>query len=160
MFQPDATGVYARVQATPMRRGAAVGMLYILGALLIVLVFRNPPSASFAVIMGLMGAISFWQGERLRKATKLVLELTSDELRDSDGRCLAKVADIKSVDRGVFAFKPSNGFVLHLKVRTTNAWAPGLWWRLGRKVGVGGVVPSGQAKYMAEVISTWIALRD
>ena len=66
----------------------------------------------------------------------------------------------RSVDRGLFAFKPSNGFVVVLSQGGWRGWAPGLWWRLGRRLGVGGVTSAAQAKAMAEILSIEIARRD
>jgi hypothetical protein len=40
------------------------------------------------------------------------------------------------------------------------AWVPGLWWRIGKRVGVGGVTPSQPARYMAEVMSAMILERE
>ena len=40
------------------------------------------------------------------------------------------------------------------------AWQPGLWWRLGNRIGVGGMTPGSQAKAMAEIIAIKLAQRD
>ena len=159
LHQLDENGVYARIYAAPMRRLFAYVMLLGLGALLLWLVFTAPPTAGWALLMVLIALGALYLAERMRRATATVLELTADELRDSTGRVLARVEDIEKIDRGVFAFKPSNGFVLKTKESEPAAWAPGLWWRIGRRVGVGGVVPSAPAKYMAEVIGAWIETR-
>ena len=68
------------------------------------------------------------------------------------------MGNIASVDRGAFAFKPSNGFTVRLKSPAPRAWLPGLWWRLGRRVGVGGATPGKAARDMADVIT--ILLKD
>jgi hypothetical protein len=36
-------------------------------------------------------------------------------------------------------------------------WQPGLWWRLGKRVGVGGVAPGHQTKAMAQIIEALLA---
>ncbi len=109
LHQSDENGVYARVYAAPMRRLFAYAMLVSLGALLLWLVFTTPPTAGWAVVMGLIAVGALYLAERTRRATATVLELTAEELRDSSGRVLARVEDIEKIDRGVFAFKPSNG---------------------------------------------------
>ena len=63
------------------------------------------------------------------------------------------------MDRGAFAFKPSNGFMLKLSRKGPFAWEPGIWWRIGRRVGVGGVTPGTPAKVMAEMIQERITRR-
>jgi hypothetical protein len=64
------------------------------------------------------------------------------------------------VERGAFALKPSNGFTLVMKHKSPRAWAPGIWWRTGYRVGVGGVTAAGQSRFMAEQIALMIARRD
>jgi hypothetical protein len=93
------------------------------------------------------------------RATGLSVDLTAAGLSDSTGRIIAPLAEIRSIDRGAFAFKPSNGFLVRLKTRQPRAWAPGLWWRFGRSVGVGGVTSRDQAKLMAEFLAAMLAER-
>jgi membrane protein implicated in regulation of membrane protease activity len=116
LHQPDENGVYARIYAAPMRRLFAYVMLLGLGALLLWLVFTAPPTAGWALVMVLIALGALYLAERMRRATATVLELTADELRDSTGRVLARVEDIEKIDRGVFAFKTSKGFVLKNKL--------------------------------------------
>lgn len=158
MFTADEDGVYARVAASPARRVFAYGVLFSLGALLIYLPLVQPPALIWTVIMLAAGVISLWMAERLRRATQNVIELTDTEMRDSTGQVLARMDEIRMVERGVFAFKPSNGFTLVLNNKKPRGWAPGLWWRIGRRVGVGGVTSAGQAKFMAEQIA--LRLKD
>jgi hypothetical protein len=73
---------------------------------------------------------------------------------------IVPIDQIRSVERGVFAFKPSNGFTIRLKSKAPAAWQPGLWWRAGRSVGVGGVTSSTPAKFMAEQIHDLITSRS
>jgi hypothetical protein len=160
MFQPDENGVYATVQASQARRFFAYGVLFSLGALLIYTSLARPPAVHWLVFMLLFGVASLVLAERLRRATLLVIELTETDVRDSTGMILAKMDEIKEVDRGTFAFKPSNGFTLVMNTKRPRGWAPGLWWRLGRRVGVGGVTSAGQAKFMAEQIAFRINDRD
>ncbi len=153
MFKPDENGIYATVAASPVRRIFAYGILFSLGALVLFTTISQPPSAPWLVFMLLFGFGVLLLAERLRRATMLVIELTDTEVRDSSGEVLARIDDIKGVDRGAFAFKPSNGFTLVMKSKKPRSWAPGLWWRLGHRVGVGGVTSAGQSKFMAEQIA-------
>ena len=86
--------------------------------------------------------------------------MTDEAISDSNGLVLARIEDILAVDRGAFAMKPSNGFTLKLKTKQPRGWAPGLWWRLGNRVGVGGATAAGQSKFMAEQIALRIAGRE
>jgi hypothetical protein len=91
------------------------------------------------------------------RATVLGLVLTEQELVDTSGRLLARIEDIHRVERGFLAFRPSNGFSLHLKRSQPRAWAPGLWWRFGRRIGVGGVISGAEGRAMADLIGALIA---
>ena len=157
---PYEDGVLAVVAASGGRRILACGVLYGLGCLVIYLVLVAPPSAALAVMMLALGAGVLFLAERLRRATQITLTLRADGLTDSAGRVLAHMDDIVSIDRGAFAFKPSNGFTLKLKSKQPRSWAPGLWWRFGRFLGVGGAVSAGQAKFMAEQIALALAQRS
>ncbi len=149
--------VIATLQATPLRRLFAYGAVFALGAMLILLAIMQPPALGWQIFLIVLGTGALVVAERLRRATLLGLELTETELRDTSGAVLARLDQVTSVDRGAFAFKPSNGFVLRLSAQPGRAWAPGLWWRYGPRVGVGGVTPSGPAKFMAEQIALRIA---
>lgn len=160
MFQPDKDGVYATVRASQGRRIFGYVVLFSLGALVLYTTLSQPPAVHWMIFMLVFGVGMLWSAERLRRATTMVITLTKDELRDSSGTVLARLEDVRSVERGAFALKPSNGFTLVMKHKSPRAWAPGLWWRMGRRVGVGGVTAAGQSKFMAEQIALQIAQRD
>lgn len=145
--------ILAEVRASPMRRGVGLLVIWCLGALLLWLVLtRSPANAGFQLLLIAIGLGALWVGEMLRRATTQAIELTQEGLRTSDGEVIVPWDQIASVDRGAFAFKPSNGFILRLVSRAPLRWRPGLWWRWGRRVGVGGVTPGTQTKAMADII--------
>ncbi|WP_299368316.1 hypothetical protein [uncultured Tateyamaria sp.] len=156
----DPTRVLATITASPGRRILGIGSLWVLSLLVIYVAIVQPPAMGWQLFLFALGGGSIWIAEQMRRATALSLELTMQELRDSSGEVLAKADDIHSIDRGMFAFKPSNGFLLRLSTPAARTWRPGLWWRMGRRVGVGGMTPGHQAKFMAEMISAMIAERD
>ncbi|WP_120501794.1 hypothetical protein [Roseovarius sp. EL26] len=146
--------VLAVLRASPARRAFGVVTMAILGILLIFVALNSPPENILALLFLVMtGAGALWLADRMRRATGHALELTRTELRSSSGERLALVDDIVAVERGTFAFKPSSGFTLKLKTPAARRWQPGLWWRLGAKLGVGGMTSRGQAKAMADSIS-------
>ncbi len=151
--------VIATMQASALRRLFAYGAVFTLGAMLILLAFLQPPALGWQLFLIVLGAAALIVAERLRRATQLGLILTEHELRDTAGQVLTPLDNITSVDRGAFAFKPSNGFVLRLRTAPGRAWAPGLWWRYATRIGVGGVTAAGPAKYMAEQIALRIEAR-
>lgn len=100
-------------------------------------------------------ALRFW------KSTATGLELTLTELRESGGRRLVLVDDIVAVERGAFGvIKPTNGFVLVIRGKMPAAAQPGIWWRLGKRIGVGGLTGAGEGKAMAELLEEIIKRRE
>ena len=159
MENPDE--VLATISASQPRRWLGVSALMGLGALLIYIAFAQPPALGWQAFLLVLGGLALWAGERMRSATENAIELTREELRDSTGRVIARVADIENVDRGFFAFKPSNGFLIRTRTAAgPRAWFPGLWWRIGRQIGVGGVTPGSQTKFASEVLAALMAERD
>ncbi|WP_299851211.1 hypothetical protein [uncultured Roseovarius sp.] len=153
--------ILATITASAPRRVFGVGVLGLLGLMLITVALSKPPSnPAWAVFLLGLGAGAFWMAYRMWDVTQHRLELTETQLRSTDGTVLAQVSDIQSMDRGMFAFKPSNGFMLKLNSKTTRRWRPGFWWSLGGRVGVGGVTSAPQTKAMAEIISAMIAQRQ
>jgi len=147
-----------RLSASAPRRFLGVAMLSVLGALLVYLAFSMPAGIGQIVIL-LCGAFALSAAVILHRATGQVLVLTREALQVEGGPVLAQVADMVKVERGAFAFKPSNGFLLTVARPQPRGWAPGLYWRMGRRIGVGGVTGAPQSKAMAEAIAGLIALR-
>lgn len=159
---PDTDEVLATVRASSGRRLVGLVSLGCLGLFLIYVAFSSSPAFGWKMFLLALGVSAIWMADRMRRATSGAVELTSLGLRDSDGTMIARIEDIEHMDRGVFAFKPSNGFLLRTKPGTAseNVWRPGLWWRTGRRVGIGGMTPGNQTKFMSEIISAMMAERD
>jgi hypothetical protein len=156
----DSTEVLATVQASAGRRAMGICCLGLLGLLLIYMAFMRAPALSWQLFLILVGAGSLWVADAMRRATASKLELTPLVLRDADGTVIAQVDQITGIDRGFFAFKPSNGFLLKLGEGGARHWRPGLWWRMGRRVGIGGMTPGSQTKFMADVLAALLAQKD
>ncbi|MEP3347827.1 MAG: hypothetical protein ABJN34_02345 [Litoreibacter sp.] len=153
--------VIAGLVPSAPRRFFGVAVLYALGGLLLYLVLVQPPEGLHLIfLLGLIGAACIYGGYRMWDVTGEMIELTMDELRTSDGRVICRIDDVEKVDRGFFAFKPSNGFLMKLKQPHPKAWAPGLWWRVGKRVGVGGLTSGAQGKVMADTLAALIAHRQ
>ena len=157
--RPDAPLLF-RLQATLTRRAVGSGTLLALGAFLIYAGLTYPLSALIAKIgLPAAGLLVLWLAQRMWVASSVALILTEDELREEGGRRLAALDDVVQVGRGTFAIKPSNGFMLTLRTPGPGTWAPGVWWRIGRRVGVGGVTSRYPGRQLAELIEQQIAAR-
>jgi len=153
--------VLITIRASAPRRAFGLFVLVALAFLLLYLGIKSvDQSLGIKAFLVLIGLFSLYVAQRMWQATGAVLELTENALRTSDGEEVARMAEIVRLDRGTFAFKPSNGFILVLRKSRSARWRPGMWWRVNRRVGVGGVTSAGQAKAMAEIIAAKIAARE
>ncbi len=159
---PVSEEILATITPSAPRRILGIAVLFTLGASLVYLGIAKPPTElHWQLFLLAMGVGTLYLAEKLRRATENRLELTADELRESTGRVLARVDEIEAIDRGVFAIKPSNGFTLRLSAASKegNRWAPGLWWRLGKRIGVGGITAASETKAVAEILSALLVAR-
>lgn len=149
-----------QIKASQPRRWLGVVTLGLLGALFLRVAVRVADGLWMqGTLAGL--AILVWSlAWQMWRATALCVELNDGGLRDSAGVILARLDDIDTVERGSFALKPSQGFVLRTTTPGAFAWRPGLWWRIGRRVGVGGVVPASQTRQMAALLSARLTARN
>jgi hypothetical protein len=157
---PEEELVLARLWPSGPRRLIGTAILLSLGVFVLYLALWQAPASMllrlFLLVFGvgvLFGCLRLWQ------STEVGLELTARELRETGGRRLALVSEMAAASRGPFAFKPSNGFMVVLQKPAPATWAPGLWWRVGRRIGVGGVTSSSEARFMAETIDGLIVAR-
>lgn len=151
----------ASVQASYGRRILGVGSLGGLGLLVLWTVLRAPPSElAYTVFMLVVAAAALYSAWRMWDATQIRLILTRERGLEIEGKeVLAPWDQIENVERGMLAFKPSNGFLITLKDKAPRAWAPGVYWRMGRKIGVGGVTGAGEGKAMADILAMHLAER-
>lgn len=152
--------VVARLDVSQARRIIGVGVQIALGFVFISLAGTFPRDQMLLrlVMLGL-GLLVFYFAYVTWMVTETALILTDSGLRDDKGRLLAEMDNVREISRGALALKPSNGFTIVLYKGTGFAWVPGLWWRIGNRVGVGGVTPSQAGRYMAEMIAMKIAER-
>lgn len=156
----DPNEILATVNAGAGRRFLGMGSLGLMGLLMVYIAISQSPALEWRLFLFVLGIASLWMADKMRRATGTRIELTETELRDSDGTIIALIADIDGMDRGFFAFKPSNGFLLRTTSKAGNEWRPGLWWRMGRRIGIGGMTPANQTKFMSEIIAAIRAKRE
>ena len=151
----DADPFELRIAPSPVRRALGVGVLVLLGAALVAIALARPPEApGWRLFLLANGAVALWLSRRMWLVSARGLVLTEAGLREEGegGRWLAPIEAVRGVERGAFAFKPSNGFLLRLAAPGPRAWSPGVWWRVGRRVGVGGVLRAAEARAAADAL--------
>ena len=152
--------VIAVITPTLIRRAMAAMLFALLGVMLIWgALGGKAEGASWKALSVVTGSGALLLGQWLWRATSVSLEFTREGVRDSAGRLLCSMEKIASVDRGAFAFKPSNGLIVHLTEPASAAWVPGIWWRFRQRVGIGGVTSPAEARNMADAMSLLLEQR-
>lgn len=152
--------VVAELRASAVRRVIGVVMMFALGALLLYLALANSFSnLLWQVLLIALAAGAMFAAMRMQRATSLVLSLTDTGLYDSDGLLIAEYDNIEAVERGMLAFKPSNGFMIRTKTPQARRWRPGLYWIMGRRIGIGGVTAASHSKFMADMMNMKLSER-
>ena len=124
-----------------------------LGVLMGWILINASPGPLYQLMFAAIGLGAIWVAVKLWQAGSEEIILTNKVLKTKSGRVLTHVDNVRSVERGAFSFKPPNGFLVHLKEPSGQGWVPGLWWQRGRRIGVGGVVPAGRSRAMAEALT-------
>ncbi len=150
----------ARLEVSSVRRNIGLAMQGGLGLFLLYIVATGSGITTVsAAILALTGFGLLWFAWRFWLATTSALILTTEGLFDSHGRKFCGFEDIRKVDRGFFAFRPSAGFLIQTKTPVQRGWAPGLWWAFGKNIGVGGATGRPAGKQMADIISVMLTER-
>jgi hypothetical protein len=122
---------------------------------------RASASNPFIVFINLPAALALaWFGYAMATAKATSVTFDGETLTDDAGVVICALDEIHSVERGFALFKPSGGFALVLKAEKERAWSPGLWWRIGQRVGIGGATPGRSSRNMADAITIAMAMRD
>jgi hypothetical protein len=149
------------LRPSPARRAFGALTQAGLGAILLWIAAATPPvEPAWLVFLVVLGAGAIVLALRGWRRSEAPLILRRDGLWEEGGAAVAPLGEVEAVDRSLFTFKPSNGFLLRLRRPLGAAWAPGMWWRLGRRVGIGGVISGADSKIAADILSTLLAERD
>ena len=139
------------LEATPFRW--VVGMVVLVALAMMLLRAAVSQGIVGQTLMSAAAVAALALAWTMLRARGQTLHWQQAGLCDGNGRVIAAREQIIAVDRGALALKPSNGFTLRLRDPQPRQWSPGLWWRFGRRVGVGGLASPGVAKALADRIA-------
>ena len=159
--RPDPDEVLITVEPANARRVLGVGALVALAAILIRLGFIGDGLLFARLVLIIGGGFLLFAARHIWTSSGRSLKLTPTALYETEtGRKLFDVSDVESVERGLQVLRPSNGMVVRTKNPAQRAFAPGLWWRMGRVTAIGGMMNAGQGKAMAEILQMQVARRQ
>lgn len=159
--RPMTDTILATLSPAPARRWLSSALVFALAVIFLVLATTSPVAGGVQrILMLAVGLLCLWIATLSYRGHGRSLVLTQSVLMDSEGAILAHVEEITSVDRGTFAFKPSNGFMLRLSSRAPRSWVPGLYWRIGDRLAIGGATQPAETRNMADQLGLLIAERQ
>lgn len=153
--------IVAQLYPTPARYWFGIITIGTLG-LFLLWICAAAINLSFAgrILVLACGLLLLYLAFRIHKSGRHGVLLTEAGLTDTNGNAICTIDSVTGVDRSFFAFKPSNGFLIRLNTSLPLAWHPGLWWRIGKRVGVGGITSAATGKAMSDALSLLLAKRD
>lgn len=145
---------------SPLRLWFTVVSLGLLGGLMLWMSLSQPPAVpGLRVVLLVAGGGLLWGAVALVRLRDRSLVLTPEALVDSHAGEICRFDEVEEISRGAFAARPARGFTLRLARGGATRWVPGLWWRIGRSIGVGGMAGAGQTRIMADLIEARLAAR-
>lgn len=152
--------IMLQVAPAPVRRTAVSGVMAFLGLWGLWLALSDGGAETgLRLLLAILGVAATLAAVTLLRATDVTLTLDDAGLTDSRGRVLARLDEVVAVERGALSLAPTGGFVLRLATAGPAHWVPGVWWRVGTRVGVGGTTPRLKTREMAQLIEAMLALR-
>ena len=109
----------------------------------------------FLLIPALVG-IGFWFRRFLRVYAKVGFNINESGLFNLDDTLICSITDIERVDVSPYTFKSANGFIIHLKTRSAFKFVPGLFWQVGRRISIGGMISKSESKYLSNTLISFI----
>ncbi len=117
----------------------------------------RPLAAGERALLAILAAVAALGAHAVWRSASTGLVLHGDRIAATGGSTVLWLADVARLERGVFAFKPANGVVVSLQRRGSFRWVPGLWWRIGARVGIGGMTPKARTKAFADMLEQRLA---
>lgn len=149
---------HLELRASKPRRVVACGGLVVIGAMFLWSGARDGELAGAArALMAGIGVLWLWGAFEMWRGTARSLRLTDAGLVDSSGTEVAALERIIAVERGMISMKPSHGMVLRLSAGAPARWVPGLWWRLGARVGIGGLTAKNDTRRFGDALELRVA---
>ncbi|MGB0411441.1 MAG: hypothetical protein ACPGFA_07630 [Pikeienuella sp.] len=141
-----------RRSVVEVRRPAAARWIILIAILVLVGFFLSLAMRDGDVMIGFLAIPAALVGMVVLRARSNVLRFDGETVSDDTGVVLCRIEDIEKLERGFAPLKPSSGFVIRTFHAQPAAWSPGLWWRFGRRIGVGGATSARAGRNMANAI--------
>ena len=113
----------------------------------------------FLLIPALVG-IGFWFRRFLRVYAKVGFNINASGLFNLDDTLICSIADIERVEVSPYTFQSANGFIIHLKTKSSFKFVPGLFWQVGRRISIGGMISKSESKYLSNTLLSFFEQKN
>ena len=146
-YTPHPDSAIVEVRRPAMARLALLCAIVALFGIFLTLALRDG-----AVVMGVLAIPAALGAVVVYRAKGSAVRFDGEAVFDDTGLVLCRIDEIEKVERGLAFFNPSSGFVIRTHESQISGWSPGLWWRFGRRIGVGGATSARAGRNMASAI--------
>lgn len=101
-------------------------------------------------------AVGFGFRRFLRKYAEIGFIINHKGLYNLDETLICSLKDVDRVDISPYTFKSANGFIIILKTSSPFKFVPGLFWQLGKRVSIGGMVSKSESKYLSNTLLSFV----
>lgn len=140
------------LKMTALRHSFMTGLFLVPVLMLGPALLLSRTSSAGALVITLIIALFLMAAYRSYRERHAHLLLADDGLRNHRGELLVGYDEIERVHRGLFALRPAQGLAISLRTPHQAAFVPGLYWRFGRRIGIGGATQPGSTRAFAEHI--------
>lgn len=145
------TDVIVKIQPSFGRRIFGIAILCLAALIMLNYAFGDKAQSIVLRVFLLLFAVVFlWHAQTNLRFADAALILKRDGLFDNHGELICNLSNINRIDRGWISFKPSNGLLIRMHRPMPLKWVPGLYWRFGKNLGVGGMVSPVLTKEMSD----------
>ena len=126
-------------------------VIFILSLFLIytLLTLNDKISFSDFLLIPILVISILWFRRFLSRYSKIGFVISTDGLFDLNMDLICTIDDIKKIDVSPYTFKSANGFIILLKTKSSFKSIPGLYWRVGKRISIGGLVSKNESKLLS-----------
>ena len=92
---------------------------------------------------------TLWFKKFISQHPKVGFLLNQEGIFNLDNSIVCRIEDIETIDTSPYTFRSANGFIVFLRERSTFKIVPGLYWRLGNRISIGGLVSKAESKFLS-----------
>ena len=104
------------------------------------------------LLIPLIILLALWFKSFLNRYSKMGFLINQEGLFNLDKSLICRIDEIDQIDTSPYTFKSANGFIVILKTKNSFKTVPGLYWRLGKRISIGGLIAKNESKFVSSTL--------